>query len=135
MKKIILCLFAILIFMTGCKNTTAPQESESKTDKTSQISAEDDTDEIIITEDTRDILSSEKQTLDSTSESSSEESTFEEPTIETTTEVTTPAVAQTVTVLIPEGFTVTQIAARLEANNVCTAEGFLEAVNTYDFTY
>lgn len=40
----------------------------------------------------------------------------------------------TVTVTIPEGFTVSQIAARLQANGVCSEADFLSAVNTYPFT-
>ena len=35
-------------------------------------------------------------------------------------------------VTLPEGFTTTQIAERLEANNVCKASEFLKAVNTVD---
>lgn len=40
----------------------------------------------------------------------------------------------TVTVTIPEGFTVPQIADRLQANSVCSKTDFLNAVNTYPFT-
>ena len=39
---------------------------------------------------------------------------------------------ETVKVTFPEGYTTEQIAARLEKNNVCTAEQFLEAVDTVD---
>lgn len=39
---------------------------------------------------------------------------------------------ETVKVTFPEGFTTEQIAARLEANNVITAEEFLKAVETVD---
>lgn len=39
---------------------------------------------------------------------------------------------ETVRVTFPEGFTTLQIAARLEANDVCTAEEFLNCVQTID---
>jgi UPF0755 protein len=42
---------------------------------------------------------------------------------------------KTVTVTIPEGFTLSQIAARLEANSVCSSEEFINAAQTYDFSY
>lgn len=139
MKKIIFCLFAILIFMTGCKGKNISLESDSDTDNTNKTITSDNTNEITITQETEDTLTSQKQTQEITSESSSEESTSsettDEATVETTTESTTEALPQIVTALIPEGFTVTQIAARLEANDVCTADGFLDAVNNYDFTY
>lgn len=41
----------------------------------------------------------------------------------------------TVKVTIPEGFTLPQIAARLEANAVCSGEDFIKAAQTYDFSY
>ena len=40
-------------------------------------------------------------------------------------------VREVVTVIIPEGFTFYQVARRLEATNVCTAEAFYEAAQTY----
>lgn len=40
----------------------------------------------------------------------------------------------TVTVTIPEGFSVPQIAERLQANGVCSEADFLSAVNKYPFT-
>ncbi|MFU0831441.1 MAG: hypothetical protein ACFWUC_00640 [Oscillospiraceae bacterium] len=42
---------------------------------------------------------------------------------------------KTVQVTIPEGFTLPQIAARLEANSVCSGEDFINAAQTYDFSY
>ena len=41
----------------------------------------------------------------------------------------------TATVLIPEGFTASQIGDRLEANGVCKKAAFLNTINTYDFSY
>ena len=41
---------------------------------------------------------------------------------------------ESVKVTIPEGFTTAQIAARLEANKVCSAKDFLSAVETQDLT-
>jgi len=41
---------------------------------------------------------------------------------------------ETVKVTFPEGFTTLQMANRLEANNVCTAEEFINAVNTVDIS-
>ena len=40
----------------------------------------------------------------------------------------------TVTVTIPEGFTLMQIAKRMENNGLCTAEEFIETANTADFS-
>ncbi len=44
---------------------------------------------------------------------------------------------ETVTVTIPEGFTIDQIAKKLEENNVCTAADFYDALlnETYDFDF
>lgn len=42
---------------------------------------------------------------------------------------------KTVKVTVPEGFTLPQIAARLEKNGVCTANDFINAAQTYDFSY
>ncbi len=41
---------------------------------------------------------------------------------------------ETVSVLIPEGFTIDKIAKRLESNNVCTAAEFYRAINEVDYT-
>ncbi len=41
---------------------------------------------------------------------------------------------ETVSVLIPEGFTIDKIAKRLEQNKVCTAAEFYRAVNEVDYT-
>lgn len=43
--------------------------------------------------------------------------------------------ASTVKVTIPEGFTIAQIARRLEAKGVCTAADFIAMAQTYDFSY
>jgi UPF0755 protein len=43
--------------------------------------------------------------------------------------------ASTVKVTIPEGFTIAQIARRLEANGVCSAADFISMAQTYDFSY
>ncbi len=41
---------------------------------------------------------------------------------------------ETVSVLIPEGFTIDKIAKRLESNKVCTAAEFYRAINEVDYT-
>ena len=43
--------------------------------------------------------------------------------------------APTVKITIPEGFTLPQIAARLEAHGVCKADDFIKSAQTYDFSY
>lgn len=42
---------------------------------------------------------------------------------------------KTVKITVPEGFTLPQVAARLEANGVCGADEFIKAAQTYDFSY
>lgn len=42
---------------------------------------------------------------------------------------------KTVQITIPEGFTLRQIAARLEAKGVCGSTEFIQAAQTYDFSY
>ncbi len=69
---------------------------------------------------------------DTTTDNTSD--TIDTPSPESDVE-TSQTIPQTVTVTIPEGFSVTQIASRLEANNVCDEKGFLNAINNYDFTY
>ncbi len=46
-----------------------------------------------------------------------------------------PEKAKTVRLTFPEGFTLAQIAARLEKNGVCTQKEFVKAAQTYDFSY
>lgn len=41
----------------------------------------------------------------------------------------------TISVLIPEGFTASQIGDRLEAKGVCKKVDFLNTINSYDFSY
>lgn len=45
-----------------------------------------------------------------------------------------PTLSRTVTVTVPEGYTVQKIAALMEAEDVCTAEEFLHAVQEGDFS-
>lgn len=42
---------------------------------------------------------------------------------------------KTVKVTIPEGFTLPQVAARLEAKGICGADEFIKSAQTYDFSY
>ncbi|WP_411676528.1 endolytic transglycosylase MltG [Caproicibacter sp.] len=42
---------------------------------------------------------------------------------------------KTVKVTIPEGFTLPQVAARLEANGVCSSKDFISTAQAYDFSY
>ncbi len=46
-----------------------------------------------------------------------------------------PEKAQTVRVVIPEGYTLSQIGDRLEANGVCKKSELLSTANSYDFSY
>lgn len=46
-----------------------------------------------------------------------------------------PEQPSTVRVIIPEGFTLSQIGDRLEAKGVCKKADLLKAANTYDFSY
>ena len=46
-----------------------------------------------------------------------------------------PEKAKTVRVVIPEGFTLSQIGDRLEANGVCKKAALLSTANSYDFSY
>jgi len=44
----------------------------------------------------------------------------------------TQEIKEAVTIVIPEGFTFYQVARRLEANEICTAEAFYEAAQSYE---
>lgn len=46
-----------------------------------------------------------------------------------------PEKAATVKITIPEGFTLSQIGDRLQANKVCSKADFVKAAQTYDFSY
>lgn len=46
-----------------------------------------------------------------------------------------PETAQTVTLVFPEGFTLSQIGDRLEAHSVCKKADFVKFAQTYDFSY
>ncbi len=56
------------------------------------------------------------------------------PNYPVTTVTTVPTQSHTVTVTVPEGYTVLKIAAVLEENGVCTAADFLEAVQEGDYS-
>lgn len=43
--------------------------------------------------------------------------------------------SRTVRVTIPEGYNIIQVAKKLEANGVCSAEDFINTAQTYDFSY
>lgn len=51
-----------------------------------------------------------------------------------TTPPTTTTRRQIKSIVIPEGWTLSQIGNRLEANGICTRKAYLNAVNTFDFT-
>lgn len=46
-----------------------------------------------------------------------------------------PSKPKTVRIVIPEGFTLSQIGDRLEANGVCKKKDLLSTANSYDFSY
>ncbi len=79
--------------------------------------------------------SSHEVIISSTAESPSSQKT---DTVEPSSSRTTPASSsperKTVSVIIPPGFTVQKIAARMEANDVCSADDFIRAVNEGDFS-
>lgn len=71
----------------------------------------------------------------STPESSAPPQTTRPPATTQPPEPTAPPTAATVNVTIPEGFTLPQIAARLEEKGVCSKADFLKMAQTYDFSY
>lgn len=113
MRKYTAFLISVILLLTGCS------DNQSSTTDTAQSGTQESTSE---TQDV--IIITDTESTDKQQDSKNDETT--------TTEETLPL---TVTVTIPEGFTVSQIAERLEKNHVCDAEGFLDAVNNYDFTY
>ena len=119
-------LFAAALFLSACGRQEAPAASSSKpfitygSSRAESVQAETSSAEISSAE-------------TSSSGFTGMESHFlqSEPFVP---ESSAPPEPTTVKVSIPEGFSVPQIAKRLEEKKVCKAADFLSAVNNYDFS-
>ncbi len=121
-----LLLPVLLVFSAGCSHQTAASSaltsSSSMGETGTGFSGETE-------------LESELQGSESSSVSSAQTAPSAPAAVSS---VSSPPKAEkqaTVSVTIPEGFTIAQIAARLEAKGVCTAANFIKMAQTYDFTY
>lgn len=119
MKKGLICLIltALILLSTSCSSPKPIDQA------TTQPTNSDEANALSSGESSEQSANSESQSgLGESQPSESEISTSETQ-------------SRTVKVVIPEGFTVSQIAERLEANEVCSKADFLDIVNSFDFTY
>ncbi len=135
---------SILIILAICLSFSACAKNESNT-----ITASSETGNVLSSEasslpqsaGSSETSDGQNSTVSSTSASSSRpvskapaQSTASGST-QSTSPSSRPATAKTVRVVIPEGFTLSQIGDRLEANGVCKKKDLLSTANSFDFSY
>ncbi len=124
---------ALIVFCTACASPWEEGQLFSEEDSSSSSQTVSPVPEE--TTAPADSDSSESSTeSDESSSGTSEEKSTAKPTAKPTAEPTaapTEKPLETVSVTIPEGFTVMQIAERLEANGVCSAADFVEVSQEY----
>lgn len=128
MKKLVPILLAIVltISFTGCTDPASSSFSDTSTDTSSYANS------MISSEDTlteSDIAGSEPKVSRSASSK-----LISSRTVSAKAPVSSTAPRKEISVLIPPGFTVRKIAARMEAKGVCKADEFIKAANTGDFS-
>ena len=137
MKKILAPLLAgLLLFAAGCSGKTENSVS-SKTSLSSPSSAGSSAKVSSAGSSSSTSSSSGTASAPGSSAGSSAGSAGGEATVSKATPPS-PAAPQkpsTVTVTFPEGFTLAQIGARLEAKGVCKKADFIKSAQTYDFSY
>ncbi len=128
MKKLVPILLAIVLTISfiGCTDSASSSFSDTSTDTSSYANS------IISSEDTlteSDIAGSEPKVSRSASSK-----LISSRTVSAKAPVSSTAPRKEISVLIPPGFTVRKIAARMEAKGVCKADEFIKAANTGDFS-
>ena len=132
MKKaaILFLLACTLIFTTACLNKTDKDKTESLLNPSSNDISEDSTassDELTKTVESFLADSSSSAPSSSSASSSTSKNLPGQP--------APPKGSKAITLTFPEGFTLAQIGARLEAHNICKKADFIKSTQTYNFSY
>lgn len=127
MKKIAVVLLAALtIFAVGCSHQPAVSSVPDSSSGADSLAGTGFFGEDALESELADSAVSSAPPVSSAASSQAQKSASPAPESEQPT---------TVSITIPEGFTAAQIAARLEANKVCSAADFIKMAQTYDFSY
>lgn len=132
MKKFVfLLLSCLLIFTAGCSQTAQPSSSLAASSGTSSAG------ESAVSSDGSALLSSADSSASNPAGTSSNGSSKPGQTgnLSAQSDTSIPPQAVTVTVTIPEGYTLAKIANKLEAVGVCKKADFIKCAQSYDFSY
>lgn len=134
MKKYLAMLIALAI----CFSFSACSKSDSSSIVSSQVSSEESS--AVVSETGSSVPDTSGSSADSStiSPASSAGKTSAQSTAsgkQNTASSSQPEKAKTVRIVIPEGYTLSQIGDRLEANGVCKKAALLSTANSYDFSY
>lgn len=138
MKKYLSPFIAVLLIMlSGCSafqgKTIGSSSTAASAESTSAPSSTDSTGASFSQEPSSAVISSASRDESSAGSASK---TSSSPASSSSAAVSSqPEQPQTVRVVIPEGFTLSQIGDRLEAKGICKKADLLKAANSYDFSY
>lgn len=138
MKKIALLLLScLLIFTAGCANAAQPGSSLTASPGTSSADSGESSNS---QESGVSSPSSSADSQNGSAAASSKKGTAQPSSVQTSPSKTAPSSpasseTATVTVTIPEGYTLARIAAKMDAAGVCKKADFIKSAQTYDFSY
>lgn len=125
--RILSLLSAALLFLSACSHAAASDSSSVPSLPSSEVSSGESSDSSSV--------SSAPSTPEDPSASSGASASSKQTASSVPASAAEPEKPKTVKITIPEGFTLPQIAARLEAKGVCSKADFVKAAQTYDFSY
>ena len=133
MKKSVPILLAVILTMafTGCTDPTSSSFPDTSTDTSSYANS------VISSENAfteSDITVSESKVSNEVSTKPISSKSISSRTVSAKVPVSSTAPRKEISILIPPGFTVRKIAARMEAKGVCKATDFIKTANTGDFS-
>ena len=128
--RILLLLSAALLFLSACSHADVPDPSSVPSSPSSGVSSVESPDSSSPASSSPASSSPEDPSSVSGASASQKPAASSKP-----ASAAEPEQPKTVKVTIPEGFTLPQIAARLEAKGVCPKADFVKAAQTYDFSY
>nr|WP_319487584.1 endolytic transglycosylase MltG [uncultured Caproiciproducens sp.] len=129
---------AILIALAVCFSFSACSKSDSSSIVSSQVNSNESS---TVSEtgssvsDTSGCSANSNTTSSGASSTGSAQSTVPGKQSTGSASTSQPEKTKTVRIVIPEGFTLSQIGDRLEANGVCKKAALLSTANSYDFSY
>lgn len=134
MKKFVfLLLSCLLIFTAGCSQTVQPGSSLAASSGTSSAGESAVTSDSTSSATSSSASSSVSKPVGTSSNGSSKPG--KTGSFPAQSDASVPPQAETVTVTIPEGYTLAKIANKMEAVGVCKKADFIKCAQSYDFSY